>query len=118
MEKLFEEMQKYRDEVRNKSNLEAILADKMRERFPNIVNIYFSEDSIDITTKKHTIRLSTWSKLKYVIPKFVCDGETKMPDTAEEFMEMKAFVEDDYKQCYTAFFWLFNRYDFGYNYGY
>lgn len=110
------DMKRWRDTELIKDRTTEILTEVMREKFPNIEGVRFTEYSIHIETKKHHITLYSWSNLSEVEPIFACTEPPTMPDSIEKFKILKDYIDEDYRQCYTAFFWLFNRYNFGYRY--
>lgn len=109
--KLLEKMKKYQELAHEKDAMQYKLSELMRYKFPNIVDVFFNDSSIEIATEKHVIRRSLWSD-NPTEPRFVCDNP-KMPETIEEFAAMKKYLEDDKQQCLTAYYWLSFRYDFG-----
>ncbi len=117
MKSTLEKMKEYREISLGREEVEAELLEEMTKKFPNLEKVTFSEYAIEVNTQKHTMRLTNWGSLKRFEPLFVCSDKT-MPDTVEGFLKAKAFIEEDRNQCMTAFYWLFNRYDFGYVYGY
>lgn len=106
---LIGQMKKYQHLAKTKYSIEEQLVELLQERFPNVESIYFDYDVFKITTKKHTIRYSKWGD-KFPEPQMVCDEQPKIPDTIEEFKAMKDFIEDDRRQCNTAYLWLKFRY--------
>lgn len=101
---LIEKMEEYRRVANNKDSIDLMLNELLKEKFPSVVSSWFSDTVIEITTEKHTMRKSRWGTPPEE-PEFVCD-KPKIPETIEEFQELKEFLDNDKQQCLDAFNWL------------
>ena len=92
--------------------LSAHLEQELVKKFPNITDLYVSVDAISVETKHHTLRRSQYSRDSWKsLPRMICNGEMKLPDTVEDFEAMKKMIQDDYEQCLGAIFYLQFRFD-------
>ena len=98
------EMQK---QMNDKYTMEKNLTELIRKDFADIDRITVSDTSISVDTKHHSMYMSKWSDNAEEIiepcPKMVCDGDAKMPETIEEFNEMKSLMADSKQQCAEVF---------------
>lgn len=78
------------------------LKDIVKEKFPKVENVWFSEDSIMVKTKHFKMELYKWNDLKDLKPTVRYADDNFDED------------EDERNQCMTAFNWIFFRYDIGY----
>ena len=94
-------------QLNEKHEMEKDLIKLIKKDFSHIDRITVSDTSMAIDTKHHSMYMSKWSdKAEEIIepdPKMICDGEMKMPETVEEFNEMKAFMKDNKQQCIEIF---------------
>ncbi len=81
-------------------------------RFPGVQSVSISSDSVYIETELHTNSVTRWATDKDInVPRFKCDVQAKnLPNTAEEFMEMKANIEMDKQKIMTAMNYILFRY--------
>lgn len=91
--------------LRQQSKTEIDLAEALKTKFPNIESISISAYSIYIYTEKHSVNVRL-GKSDMTI-NMTCDG--KMPETVEEFIEAKKYMEEDKAQAMTAMYYLLFR---------
>ncbi len=85
----------------------------LKLKYPKLTYVSITADSIGLETELHTNHVCRWTSSKDAnIPKFKCDIQVKdMPDTAEEFMNMKANIKADKQEIMTAMNYIRFRYN-------
>ena len=116
MEKINNELKErlvtLRDALRDKLNIE----EEMRRTY-ELTNIWFDDCSVDVRTENYSVRYSRWShddmkcKTSPKEPSFTCSASKDIPDTVEEFIEIKKKMDDEKEKCKQvghkiALFWL------------
>ena len=85
----------------------------IRLQFPLIECVDITHDRINIDTGKHHFAKSRYDRDdKPTEPRFKCDMKTsQMPDTVEEFMEMKRIISEDKAQIEAAMSLLLTKFN-------
>lgn len=85
----------------------------MMLKFPKLTYCRLEHDSISLETDLHSNHVSKYTDSdKKNVPSFKCDIQVKdMPNTAEEFLEMKKNIEKDRQEIMTAMYYVLFRYD-------
>ena len=88
-----------------KYTFELDVMEELKATYPQITALNLQDTSITIETKYHSLRYSTYSDTDLLMdkePSLICNGEMKLPDTIEEFTELKATIDNDKNQCKVA----------------
>jgi len=85
----------------------------VRLQFPLIESVDITHDRINLNTEKHFFAKSRYDRDdKPTEPRFKCDmNASEMPDTAEEFMEMKRVIVEDKAQIEDAMSLLLTKFN-------
>ena len=101
-------MQNY---LRERDDLQKNLVSSLKNIHPELEEVSISETSLSVKTKKHSLYVSLWSDDVSMYfkpePTMSCDGKMELPDTVEEFKQMKQYMEDDKNSCIGAYKKLF-----------
>ena len=81
--------------------------------YPLITGVDITHDRISIETEKHYYSKGRYDNAdKPTEPRFKCDMKaSEMPDTAEEFMEMKRYINEDKQQVEDAMSFLLTKFN-------
>jgi len=93
---------------RARYKIEAKILEAIQSKWPAVISLSLGGSSLYLSTDKHSVSMQNYNNWSPEIT-MICDKET-MPDTVEEFLEAKALMQADYKECLTAAYWLMFRY--------
>ena len=107
-----EKMKKWKELEDNRSFLNTDIEKGLKLKFENLISFSISNDSIYVETELHANSISRWTSNKDKnVPTFKCEVQAKnLPDTPEEFMEMKENIEKDKQESMTIMNYVLFRY--------
>lgn len=95
------EMRQVHDAAARLYDLGNEIRDEIAKIHPTVRDVTLSESSVSLDTKYHTIRYSIYTNGDLAFwkePRMMC-SETSLPETVEEFKELKAEIDQDKKLC-------------------